>query len=88
MWITFMNFLNNDEDTYNFGPNHLHSASDQMFCIYLLFCFYSFADNNTMTYDWYLDGKKRETLKSYRYLEEIDCFQYYFCAKNACGVVL
>ena len=40
-----------------------------------------------MTYDWYLDGKKRETLKSYRYLEEIDCFQYYFCAKNA-GVVL
>ena len=41
-----------------------------------------------MTYDWYLDGKKRETLESYRYLEEIDCFQYYFCAKNPCGVVL
>ena len=57
-------------------------------CFVYFFCFYSFADNNTMTYDWYLDGKKRETLKSYRYLEEIDCFQYYFCAKNACGVVL
>ena len=55
MWITFMNFLNNDEDTYNFGPNHLHSASDQVFCIPTFFAF-------TVLLDKYQDLKMYLTI--------------------------
>ena len=34
--------------------------------------------------DIYKVKKESETLKSYHYLEEVDCFQYYFCAKKKC----